>query len=511
MAESLNIPAGQPYGDIFQVQTPTLDRVGQQLQQQQIARQQYAQKESQQMDSLVGKELAKARSTDMPDIIDAYTKWKGLRQKTLFDRNLQADPKAYNAAQIESNVALGNLQQLINGSAEINNLQKGLVADRKTKPNLFSDDFGNRISILASTPLSKLKNYKIGDETVDLTNPDSYRYKGTQTDFGGLVSKAADKPQEMFTREDQIDSLQRKYTPVLMRNNPLKVFDTLKGNYGQRISNRDAAAAWESIPQEEKDSVRRQFDAIPESKWKAWKLEGKPNISPANPNDPAENFAAYQAMKYAINEQPSEGKAIVRTNKEAELNARFNQQKLMEGIRQGNRIQLKEVAHTFKQMDKTQQDSKLDEFYSDLMNKTKEGSPVYYKSADGKIRKQYDIPVSPFIKSAFALPNDKGHKLPPDQIRTEENGDLLLIYYQRGEDNEGNPIIKKEGGSYAVDPEKSRRITSSEFKAVIGKTLMGIKEANAASNDVDGKGAGSPSNPAPSAPPVSNKKSIPGF
>jgi len=86
MAKSYNVPSGQAYGDIFLVQTPVLDRWGQQLYaEQKIAEQRRAQ-ENQGLDAMIQKEVGKVRSVDTPDVIKAYQDYKGLKQKLLFDK-----------------------------------------------------------------------------------------------------------------------------------------------------------------------------------------------------------------------------------------------------------------------------------------------------------------------------------------------------------------------------------------------------------------------------------------
>lgn len=480
-------PVNMPYGDAFIVQTPTLDRVSQQLMQANLDRQKYARDESQRVDGLLNKELANVRSVDMPQVMDAYQQWSQLSKRSLFDKSVQNNPKLYNALQVEKNAAMGNVLGKINESSRYNQEMKDLATERKSKPNLYGDDFGDKMAALVNTPMDQLQNHpKYGD----LTNVDNYRYKGAQTDFGKIEATAAGALKPTGEKTERLNDLQTRRTPIQFGNTPLQFFDNLKGQLSQRIPGRDASAAWENIPDAQKAGVDQAYSQISPDKWKQWTGDEKPQvIAPTDPSNPAENYAAYRAKIYAINATAKLGTSKDETNLQAKMNLQFDHQKTMEAIRQGGKVQLKELGHAYKQMDKKEQDSKLDEIYDGMIEgskeeKDKEGNvkpipPKFYKSADGQIRKQWELKSSAFIKDELALPNAKGHKIPPDKVMLEENGDILPIYYERGEDENGNEVIKKDkNGSYAVDMEKSRPVTQGEIKAVIGKKLVGVKEAN---------------------------------
>lgn len=476
MADELS-QVGMPYGDAFIVQTPTLDRVGQQLMQANLDRQKYARDESQRVDGVLNKELANVRSADMPQVIDAYQNWSQLSKRSLFDKSIQNNPKLYNALQVEKNAAMGDVLAKINRSTQISQQMKDLAGERKVKPNLYGDDFGDKMTALVNTPMDQLQNHpKYGD----LTNLDNYRYKGAQTDFGKIEATATGALKPTGEKTERLSDLQTRRTPIQFGNTPLQFFDNLKGQLAQRIPGRDASAAWENIPEAQKAGVDQAYSQISPDKWEQWTGDKKPQvIAPTDPSNPAENYAAYRAKVYAINATAKLGTPKDETDLEAKMDKQFDQRKIMEAIKQNDRVALKALGHIYKQLDKKEQDSKLDEIYNGIINGAKESKPKFYKSADGTIRTQYPLKNSAFIKDELALPNAKGHKIPPDEVRLEENGDILPIYYERGEDAEGNEVIKKDkNGSYAVDSEKSQPVTQGEFKAMIGKKLVGVKEAN---------------------------------
>lgn len=308
-----------PFGDIVYVQTPNIDRAVQQIQAQHVAQQQYQQHSNLLMDQMVNKEFAKARSADIPNIVNSYQQWKTLQQKLLFDPKTKNDPQAYNAARQQANAALADTYTQINRSSELNNLGKELIAERKVKAPLYADDFGNKISAFMSTPMDKLQDHPLGD----LTNPDTYRYKGGQTDFAKKEKDAAGTVRAgVFNKEDKVSDFQSNVTPYSFGNSPAQFFETYKGSLGDHQSFRDASAAWETIPQTQKDEVDRQYSQIPAEKWQ--QMTGKPapqNIAPADPTNPAENYAAYRAKVYAINATPLEGKPYPQVNQAMKMQA----------------------------------------------------------------------------------------------------------------------------------------------------------------------------------------------
>lgn len=319
MAEIGVVPGGGlPWGDIVKAQTPFTDQVTAQLLAQQADRRKYQQETTLKTDDMMTKELANVRSVDMGSVMDNYGKWKNVSMQMLSPK-VQADPRLYNSLQQQKNAALGQTMATINRSAQLNTQAKELVAERKTKPNLYSDDFGDKLAAFNTTPMEQLVAHpKYGD----LTNPDAFRYTGSQTDFGKIEATAAGKPQPVAGAEkvEKISDLQTRRTPTEFGNTPAQFFDNVKGQLAQHIPGRDAAAAWEAVPEQQRAAVDQQFAAISPDKWQAMTGVPKPQvIAPTDPNNPAENYAAYRAKVYAINSAPKAGTPRMETNEQAKM------------------------------------------------------------------------------------------------------------------------------------------------------------------------------------------------
>lgn len=340
MAEVGDRPGGNgPWGNSFIVQTPNLDRVSQQINQQNADRKAYLEKEGQQTNELLNKELANVRSVDMGDVSDAYNKWKQLSQPLYFNKGLQNNPKKYNQAQMEANAALGDVRAKINQSAQLNQFGKQMSANRLSKPDAYDDNAGSMISGLYNTPMSQVRNYNLNGKTIDLTDPENYRYKGGNYDYSKLHAAATGKPVTHYddgtTDASGIQTTQHGYQ---YGNTPSTYRDIYMGGLASNEANRGARASWTQHSPEELDQLDAAYQNSPN-----WQKLGKtPDQLPAyNPSDPVGNEATYQAKKYLVGMNPSEAKAAVVTNRDALLNQQQHNRLQMEAVKQVNRSALK--------------------------------------------------------------------------------------------------------------------------------------------------------------------------
>lgn len=469
MAEIGVVPGGGlPWGDIVKAQTPFTDQVTASLLAQNAERRKYQQDTTLKADEMMNKELANVRSADMGTVVDSYGKWKNISMQML-NPKVQADPKVFNALQVQKNAALGQTMAAINRSAQLNAQAKELVAERKGKPSLYNDDFGDRLAEFNKTPMDKLAAHpKYGD----LTNPDAFRYQGSQTDFGKLEATAAGQPKAVAGAEkvEKISDLQTRRTPTEFGSTPTQFFDNIKGQLAQHIPGRDAAAAWEAIPEQQRAAVDQQFAAIAPEKWQAMTGIAKPQvIAPVDPNNPAENYAAYRAKIYAINAVPRAGTPRTETNEQAKLAVQFDQRTAMEALREGNREKLAGMRHNWKLLDTKAKDDVMNGVVQGMLDQAKEGGATEYKTAGGTVMRQYTIPASTILKKEFAVPDDKGHPILVDAFRLSEDGQTVTpIFWKPGQ----------KGNTRAVDVDISKPMTIGEFKARAAKAMFGVKEAS---------------------------------
>lgn len=488
-----------PYGDIFLVNTPTLDRVSQQLYAEQKQRQALQLQENKAIDMGIQKELGKVRSVDTPEIIQSYNNYKQLKKQLLFDKNIQKDPLAYNKLQQAANQAYQDIFTQANQSAEVKEMAKTMTTDRFKNPDAYSDDYGQRVSTLMNTPLSGLQQHP---QYGDLTNWDQYRYQGSNTDFAKLLRDNMGQPQIRHTDSRVIDSgLQTEYTPYKFGNNPLGVYEGLVGGFAQHRVGRDAAYQWDRIPQSQIDATVQKYKQISKEKWQRMGLPAPQDLGNFSDNK-ADNYAKYLAMNYAINNEPLQDKPYMKENKKAIMDAQEAKDKRMLALRHANAKELIQFKKDIDPNDTEMNNLWVENYLGQLTKEALQKPSVEYKYQGGSKVEEHDIPVDPVLGKALA----EGNKT-PDAIRVDNNGNFRRIFYQRyGKDEEKGKLegeIKKgANGKIAVDESLSRvKLTPDQVALALGyrgqtkkqltetmKSVLGKKTTPAKSTfTIDGK------------------------
>lgn len=427
MAQRTNI--GQPFGDIVLVNTPALDRWGQQLYLEQKTREATAKEEGKLLDANIQKELGKVRSVDTPEVIKAYQDYKTLRKDLLFNKKLQKDPVLYNQMQQAAAKKYQDIFSTANKSAELKELAKSLTAGYMKDPNSHADDAGIKLNTLMSTPVSKLAQPH--PQYGDLTNMESYLDRSINTDFGKMVRDAMGTPKQTYSREEPIEGgLQTKITPFEYGNSPLQVKESLLGTMGMRQAGKDAAKAWDRLPESEIDSVIKSYQALPKEYWERIGLKEPQDLFPKNPDSKAENFAAYQAMKYAVANAPREGKPQVITNLKAVKDLDHARQLQMQRIKHAD---AKDLAKYKKDIDPN--DTEMNNvWYKAHLDKVIEGAKEgerRHMYRGGKSLGYYRV-VKPDAFTAKAFARDIGE---PDRIGVMEGtGEIIPIFYKYDKD-----------------------------------------------------------------------------
>ncbi len=433
-----------PWGDAFIVQTPTLDRWGQQLYAEQKQRELRAYQENQAIDANIQKELGRVRSMDTPDVIGAYQKYKSLKKELLFNNSLKKDPIAYNKVQQDAALAYRDIYETANKSAEAKDLAKKMFETRLSKPNDFNDNSGQMIAALMSTPLGQLKNHP---QFGDLTDPNNYMDMGMNTDWGKMMREAiGNTPKEVYSeKKDLPGGLQTEITPYMYANNPLQVKDYLMGSMGMRQAGKDAAKAWDKLSEDEIDKTIKAYQSLPKEYWQKMGLSGPQDLFPKNPDSKAENYASFLAMKDAVSRKPEPGKPQTVNNLKAIKDLDFERNKQMEAIKHAND---KELAQFKKKIDPNDTDmnnvwykAHLDNIIQEA-NTKKERRHVF--TTGGKSLYYYNvIKPDPFTMKAFER---NGRE--PNRIGITETGDIVPIFYKYDSKNE---ILKSSDGTPLID------------------------------------------------------------
>lgn len=451
-----------PYGDIFLVNTPALDRWGQQLYAEQKYREAQQRQESVALDTNIQKEIGKIRSVDTPDVINSYERYKELKKNLLFNKSLRKDPLSYNEAQQMAAKAYQDIFTTANRSAEIKDMSKNLTTDQLKNPNSFVDDFGNRMVTLMNTPVSQLTQPH--PQFGDLTNWGNYMDRGINTDFGELIRKGMGQPKQVYSKEEPVEGgLQFKITPYQFGNTPLQLKDYLIGSMGMRQAGKDAAKAWDQLPEEDIANTIKQYQGLPAEYWQQMGLNGPQDLFPKNPDSKSENFASYQAMKYAISNAPKEGTPVFRTNEKAKSDLEFARKKQLMAIQHANAKELikykKDIDPNDQELNNIWYQSYLDKVMSEAK---KDGERHHmFNPSNGKSILYYNMAKpDPFLLKSFSIGNNT-----PDRIGVSEAGELIPIFFKY--DNKGN-VTKTKDGDPVIDDDYSRPMSYEQALINVG-------------------------------------------
>lgn len=466
-------PIHAPYGDIFFADFSHTDRAVDRLYNEQQQRQAYQQREALALDDMLSKEFGKIRSVDTPEVIDGYQRYKQLKKQLLFDKKAQRDPQLYNTLQREAGLALQDVYKRINRSQELLEGAKMEDQSRVKNPNLYDDNYGDMRATFWNTPMSKLAETEHGD----LSNPDTYRYKGSNTDFQKLLTAAMGQPKQVFSSEELVDKkgLQSKVTPYTFGNSPAQVKESLLGAFAMHGAGRDAELLWDQLPQQEVETTIAQYKNIPQSKLERMGLSGLQDLTPKNAQSKAENYASYLAMKYAINNEPKQGTPQYRNNKEAQMSQSLQDWMTKEGIRQRNRNQLADLRFQYRQqgkkMDAAQEGLWLESYMGTLVDDANAVPKLRVKNADGTEREEHQIPVDRVSAQAFTK-QIGSQKVEPDRIAITSDGKIRPIFYKY---KDGKPERSKEGW-YLEDNLLSQPISMQQFKLNLSKLTQTAKQ-----------------------------------
>jgi len=458
-----------PYGDIVAVTTPYLDRAAQQLYQEQKIRQVRQQQENAALDASIQKEIGKVRAVDTPEVIKSWQDYKGLKQQLLFNKDLQKDPLAYNQLQQAAQRAYQNVFSASNKSQELKELQKNLVSEAMRNPNGMADDYGKRIATLMNTPLSAVGNHP---EYGDLTNFDDYRYKGMSTDFGKMIKEAVGTPRKIAGKEVLVDDGLQFKTPMHeYGNTPGQVKDYLLGAMAMRQSGRDAAYQWDHLPEEEIASTIKKYQSLPKEYWEKIGLQEPQELLPKNPDSKAENFASYQAMKYAIDNAPREVAPAFRQNLKAIEDLKFNRQKQMQAIKQADAKDLIALRKKLNPNDAELNDSWVDNYWSKRIDEARQGQPTTFQDPNNPltIKGAHEIQLDGVVAKSLSRNGQE-----PDRLFVTLDDKVLPIFYKYQEEHDksgkkiGVSVAKDESGNPVIDEDFSKPISLDQAYLALG-------------------------------------------
>ena len=330
-------PITQPYGDISTFQAPHLDNTINMLYQERKQQQAKREAELAAIDDDMNKEYSKVRSQDIPEFTNAWADYKKAKQNILFNKSLQRDPVAFQAAKRAADLAYGNVYQVGNGSAEYKDHLKGVQEWAKTHPEELPDNYGTLMTTAMNLKAGDNPNVVIGKNpdgtpiTKNLRDPLTFRELTPTYNFATKIDKAAGTPQPtgfdntpIGTKGLQVGRQEYKSTA-----NPVKIRQEILNTYGDgdakksKSAKKTAADLSRTVSDEDYDKLEQAYlSRNPDDLRK----QGEKLVKFDTPQTPEERYANIAAMRYGVSKTHTLGDYKQLDDKGAEIDANAEKQ-----------------------------------------------------------------------------------------------------------------------------------------------------------------------------------------
>jgi len=455
--------AGQrPFGDIYSVPTPerAVNAIAEKIYREKLMQDQQRRMEEKALDDDFGKNIARVKSVDVPEISQAYNEFKqahiGLQKK-----GSQATPEDQMAVLL----AKAKVDEKINGSVEDKEYLKLRANEGKSdKKGRYNPDFNLKIQGMLNTPTSK-RNRDLDD--------DALLFKYSFPDLTKVIGDAVGKGEEVKiptggkSIKGDLYNDENVYKKI---NDPNKVYNTLYTGIGSRPDHINfSRVVLDSITDQEAEELKtRYFAKINDPRFKAIYGEVKPFPESAGNTDLGK-AVAIKTMQ-AVDVLPLDPiRTDSKLNTDAVMDKRFKQAKIMEGIKQANRKELFGMREDAKAAGEEANDLWIDNY----LNKTRQeakasGKVTTYKFGDGRTVTGYPVPLDPVLSKAVGF-DDKNKGM----LMVTDEGKYVPIFYE----TDANYAPIEKNGTYVVDKTKTNILSQDAIKLALGGKT-GVKQLN---------------------------------
>lgn len=441
-----------PFGNAYIIGSPNIDRFSEQLYAEQKQRELMRQRQAQMMDNEFSKNVANIRDADVDDVTKKYGDWK-LANQQLMRKKGGATPQD----QLEVLRKKAEIAKIINASKTAKQEEEELAKQVLSKPDDFDDRASELLTIRRRLPLGRFSEYKEPtadgkEKSYNLADLNTYRYKGTDTDFSKIEREAIGQPKTSYTeplKPDATDPFTLTGKTYTYANTPEQFYENYLGALAIRKAGRDAEAIASKIPADLYATVEEKFKAIPVETWQRMGVD-KPQELVITPEDSkAQILAKHKAQLYALNNQPKEGKPEFRRNEKAIFDAQAAKERDMAKLRHGLAVALKKTPGA--KPEGSEDDSLyLEEYLDSAAEKAiREGNEVMGDVLRGG---EFVMDVDPVIAKAFVRQG-----IEPETITVNKKGEYTPIYYEY-----------KKDGTKAIIPELSRPMSRAQALLSLG-------------------------------------------
>ena len=453
------------FGDSFTPNTSYTDRAAAQLYAEQKQREAKQEQMNAALDDEFSKNLAGIRDADIPELTQKYTDWKlanigAMKQKGGVSPQQQMDLLRKKA----------DMYGVINESKQRKQYEEEVGKGIMSSPDNYEDNAHQELISHRQMPLNLLKQN-------NLLNYD-YSYKGTNTDFGKMLTAAAGQPKQVYQEEKPIDKegIQTQITPYMFGNTPTQFYDSLVGSLAQRKAGRDAAAIIQKTDPNVIAQVQQKYNQIPAEKWQKMGIKDKQDLT-IQPNDtPAIAYAKHEAQLYALNNEPKQGAPVFKTNEAAKLAKEqdfkikmdainFDQQKKLKGIELDNAKELERSREENKAKGAQADDLWLDNYLDKVDESADKDKPFLSSPVLGinwKTKGTGKIVANNYLYTQLGKPEEI--KLLPDKK-------YQITYYNYDKDGKPTDIDNTRSGVFSRDDIKLMMGSKAVGKKQLGKEM----------------------------------------
>lgn len=318
---------GAPYGNVFFVETPTLDRVGQQIYADEQRREQIRLQQNQKLDDEFARNLSGIRDADIGDVTKAYGDYKLAYQNSMRKKN-GVSPEE----QLEILRKKAAIYDVINKSKQEKEWEDGQQKlGNVNKGGMYADEWQDILYKRRQTPYKNINREDDKKLYYDFSVPDFDKYN--KEAIGTLTREVRGKTTENGLNDE---------TPVYkVGNNSIQIYDSLldkavSKNQGRKMTgliNNSFGSA-----QEKEDLMNKYFAKVNSPEYIA--AYGEPKPFPQSAQTELGNAIMLQTMRNVVDAPIPTAKIEVKLNPDRNMKARNDRQderdKRMQGWKEYN-------------------------------------------------------------------------------------------------------------------------------------------------------------------------------
>jgi hypothetical protein len=314
-----------PFGDIYSIGTPYLDKLSDRIYAEQKQKEMQQQRDAKAVDDEFALNMAGIREADIPELTKAYGNWK-MANMALIKKGNATPEEQMNVLRKKA-----AMYEIINPSKSFKKQEEQYGAGISKKRYDYIPDAHNNLVGIMRTPISQLKT--MGDPLGSLLYKGSTYKKGAEDIKNALGIKRSALGKGRAVDAEGIQTDHDKYE--FFANTPQQVKSYYLGKMADPEANWHYTNELMNLPQDELVKTNEAFNAIPAETWEKMGLK-KQTLEYGKADDIADVLSTYKAQKAALENIPRLVGVERKTNKKAGVDYDFEIRKKEQHIKLAN-------------------------------------------------------------------------------------------------------------------------------------------------------------------------------